>query len=80
MTVELLAEVVSALYYPQDKTGEVRAKYKLILMAFMKEVNNGEKTFSEEKFVKMLNELQKHNHEEYTRKICERIFNRYRSR
>ncbi len=79
MPLDLLADIVSALYYPIDKTGEIRTKYKLILLAFMKEFNNQEKVFTEEQFLKFVKELQKHNHEEYTKKICERIFNRYRS-
>lgn len=43
----------------------------------MKEYNNQEKTISEQKFVKFLNDMTKHSNDQYLKKLTDRIFNRY---
>jgi hypothetical protein len=61
--IELLAEMVSSLYYPLNPQGEAKLKYKKTLANFMKEYNNQEKTMTEEKFVKFLQDMTKHSND-----------------
>lgn len=78
--IDLLAEMVSSLYYPVNPEGEAKLKYKKLLVGFMKEYNSQEKTMSEEKFIKFLQEMTKHGNEEYLKKLTDRIFSRYSNR
>lgn len=40
ISLEVLADMVSLMYYPADPKGEPRLRYKKLLLDFMKEYNN----------------------------------------
>ena len=80
MPLELLADMVSLLYYPLEPQGEPRLRYKKVLLEFMKEYNSHDKTITEDKFCRFMQDMHKHTNVEYLRKLTERIFNRYRSK
>lgn len=80
MPLELLADMVSLLYYPVNPQDEPRLKYKKLLLDFMKDYNCQEKTMNEEKFCKFMSDMNKHTNEEYLKKLTDRVFNRYRSK
>lgn len=67
--LELLAEVVSTLYYPLDVVGEAKGKYKKSLVFFMKEYNNQEKVMNEDQFGKFLQDMGRQSNEDYNRKL-----------
>ena len=60
MPLDLLADMVSLLYYPIEPNGQPRLTYKKVLLDFMKEANSHDKTMNEDKFCKFMEELNRH--------------------
>ena len=61
--IELLADMVSILYYPVNPQDEPRLKYKKVLIEYMKDSNSQDKTMNEEKFCRFMDSLSKHSNE-----------------
>ena len=43
LPLDLLADMVSGIYYPNDPTGDTKNRYKTLLINLMKDYSNGEK-------------------------------------
>ncbi len=61
--LDLLADMVSMLYYPVQPMGEPRLRYKKLLLDFMKDYNSQQKTMNEQKFIKFMHDMSKHSNE-----------------
>eukprot|EP01006_Ploeotia_vitrea_P067731 TRINITY_DN98228_c0_g1_i1.p1 TRINITY_DN98228_c0_g1~~TRINITY_DN98228_c0_g1_i1.p1 ORF type:complete len:127 (-),score=2.87 TRINITY_DN98228_c0_g1_i1:212-592(-) len=74
--ISLISEMVSNLFYPNDETGQSRAKFKeLIEKAFEDYSTNG--TITEEQFCKAMDSIEQYINNETTERFLQKIFRRH---
>lgn len=54
ISIDLLSEVVSNIFYPNEVTGEARRRYKTLIYNILKEASHYEKAISELDFCKAM--------------------------
>ncbi|CAD8132115.1 unnamed protein product [Paramecium octaurelia] len=76
--IDLIAEMVSSLFYPNDQNGEAKQNFKnLITQSFKSHCYKDE--INEESFCNAMNSVEKYINEETTDRFLQKIFKRHDS-